>query len=96
MDQITLDGDRLYWLQVGEESFRYSTPFILKHNINATDGAILRGLLSLREQAQAIDYQIWLVASDKRLLRAASLEGFSCLDPEISSPREVSQLLATH
>lgn len=94
MGQLTLDGNRLYWLQIGEESFQHSLSFILKHNINATDGAILRELLSLRDQVHTAGYQLWLIASDKRLLRAAGMEGLPCLDPEISSPREVHQLLA--
>jgi hypothetical protein len=55
----------------------------------------LWSLLNLQQQAQAADHQVWLVASDKHPLRAATEEGVSCLDPEVSSLRAVRQLLAT-
>jgi len=92
INRITADQDKLFWLPVAEAVFRSCSPLILKHNINATDAALLRVLLGLRDEVQTMGHRVWLVASDKRLLRAATIEGLPCLDPEVSSPREVRQL----
>lgn len=96
LHQLSVDGERLYWLRIGDETFRHGIPLVIKHSINATDGAILRGLLDLRDQLHSSGNRVWLVTSDKRLVRAASLEGVPCLDPEIDSLRAVRQLLADH
>ncbi len=94
LGRLMADRDRLFWLSVPENAFRGCTSLILKHNLNATDAALLWVLLDFRAVVQAGNGQLWLIACDKRLLRAASLEGLPCLDPEISSRREVRQLLA--
>jgi predicted nucleic acid-binding protein len=93
LKRITADEAALTWLPLSEETFRTCTNFIIKHNLNATDAALLSTLLDLRRQSKGQDVQIWLVASDKRFLRAASAEGLPCLDPEVISPREVYEMI---
>ena len=63
-----------------------------RHNINATDTAILTMLM---EHAQAVEtLPILLIAADQRLLRAAATEGLATLNPEIVSSADIPALLA--
>jgi len=94
LSRLSSDRDKLSWLTVADDAFRRCTDLILKHNINATDAALLVVLSDLQQQVQPEDHELWLIASDKRFLRAAAAEGLACLDPEASSPREVRELLA--
>jgi predicted nucleic acid-binding protein len=92
LDRIRADSDKLSWLSVPEEAFRHCMQLILRHGINATDAAHLWVLRDFRDMAQAAGHRVWLVSSDKRFLRAAQMEGLSCLDPEVSSLGEVRRL----
>jgi predicted nucleic acid-binding protein len=69
-----------------------SVAMMRKHNLNATDAAILTVVL---EVANSPDAPLCvLVASDKRLLRAAELEGLRTLNPEVMAPTDVPAFLA--
>ena len=71
---------------VSDTDFLEGTGFVLRHNLNATDAAILSVYLrQMRVQAVGGDRSI-LIASDRRLLRAAEAEGLPTIDPETSSP----------
>lgn len=61
------------------------------HNINSADAAILSTYLQFQRASRV---PCLLVASDKRLLRAAEAEGLSVLNPEEVTPVEVAGLLA--
>lgn len=90
--RIAEDEGRILWLSTPEGAFRSCTELILKHNLNATDAALLDVLLSIRNQFRETSHEVWLVSSDKRFLRAAVREGLSCLDPEVISLREIRDL----
>lgn len=62
-----------------------------KHNLNATDAAILMLLL---DYTQATGTSCLLIAADQRFLRAAAAEGLATLNPEAVSAANVPALLA--
>lgn len=66
---------------------------ISMHNINASDAAILRSALNVRDelQRQGDDLMFW--TSDKRLARAATAEGLTVFNPETDSITQLHQLL---
>ena len=68
-----------------------STVMIRVHNLNATDAAILTVVLAVKNSSDSP--AIVVVASDKRLLRAAELEGLLTLNPEEMSLSELPVFL---
>jgi predicted nucleic acid-binding protein len=56
---------------------------ILNHSINATDAVVLQTALRLAQDARIKGGDLVLVASDKRLIRAARAEGIETFDPEV-------------
>lgn len=63
-----------------------------RHNLNATDAAILTLLLEYVHGPDALP--CLLIASDQRLLRAAEAEGLATLNPELIAPGDVAAILA--
>jgi predicted nucleic acid-binding protein len=92
LQRIAEDEAGLLWLAVPEEAFWAGTNLIVEHNLNATDAALLTALLDLRNRLWEIRAPVWLVTSDRWLLRAATAQGLTCVDPEASSVREVRSL----
>ena len=70
-----------------------SAAILRKHNLNATDAAILTTLLEFVTSSGVTDCA--LVSSDKRLLRAASTEGLATLDPEEVRATDIPALLTS-
>jgi predicted nucleic acid-binding protein len=68
--------------------------FIEGYSLNATDAAILSLFLRLSRSTAFRNHQPILVASDRRLLRAAEAEGLATLNPEDVSPEEAAALFA--
>lgn len=83
---------RVYLLSISDECVFASIETMRRHNLNATDSAILTAfagyLLELGDTGGL------LIAADQRLLRAAESEGLATLNPELVSPIEVPALLA--
>jgi hypothetical protein len=69
--------------------------FIAKHNINSTDAVILRSVLNVKEELEAIGDQIVLLTSDKRLAKAARNENVIVFDPEVETLASLQKLLDT-
>jgi len=61
--------------------------------INSSDALYLRQAVVLRRLLQRARHDLVLVASDRRLLRAATGEGIAPLDPEVASLTEVDSLI---
>jgi len=78
---------------LNEEVVMESLSYISKHNINSSDALYLRQAVILRRLLQRVRHDLVLVASDRRLLRAASGEGITTLDPEAASLTEVDSLI---
>lgn len=70
-----------------------SLPYISKHNLNASDALYLHQMVLLRDLLHHVGRGVVLVASDRHLLRAATVEGFSVLDPEVASIADTNRLL---
>ena len=78
-------------LSISDVAIFRSTAMIREHNLNATDAAILTVVLAVKNSSDAPT--IVVVASDKRLLRAAELEGLLTLNPEEMSLSELPVFL---
>jgi predicted nucleic acid-binding protein len=65
-----------------------------KHNLNATDAAILTMLLDYVQSLPPVSRICVLVAADRRLLRAADAEGLKTVNPETLAVADVPSLLA--
>ncbi len=70
-----------------------SLPYITKHNLNASDALYLHQVILLRDLLRHVDRKVVLVAADRRLLRAASAEGISVLDPEAAVIADADRLI---
>lgn len=86
-----LASTRFTLLHADRDDFLTGIGLADRHNLNATDGAVLRVFLTFMRTAVAPGDCV-LVASDRRLLRAAALEGLRTLDPERVSVEELPVL----
>lgn len=78
-------------ISVTDADILYSITYIQRHNINATDAALLATLL---RYAQVTGETCALVAADGRFCRAASAEGLAVINPEAMPAVDVSAFLA--
>lgn len=78
-------------LTVTDADILYSIIYIQRHNINATDAALLATLL---RYVQATGETCALVAADGRFCRAASAEGLAVINPETLPASDVPAFLA--
>ena len=78
---------------VNDELLLSALVLISRHNINATDAAILRSVVNLQQALQSADGELMLWSSDKRLVRAAQAEGITAFDPEEETIDHLHQLL---
>jgi predicted nucleic acid-binding protein len=95
-----LHNDVLYLARLGilpitDPTIISSTPLILRHNLNATDAAILTLLLDHDRALQAGSQRCALIACDQRLLRAARAEGLVAFNPEEQLVDSVEPFLAS-
>lgn len=67
--------------------------YITKHNVNASDALYLQQVILLQDLLRRVDREVVLVAADRRLLRAATAEGISVLDPEVAVIAEADRLI---
>jgi len=86
-----IDLPQFHLLTVTNTDLMGSVNFIQRHNINATDAALLATLL---RYSRISSEACVLVAADKRMLRAARAEGLPIVDPEAMPPGDVPAFLA--
>jgi hypothetical protein len=89
-----VDGPDFSLLSIRDEAVFASLLMIRQHNLNAADAAILTTLLEFVRGRSPDAVPCVLVASDRRLLRAASAEGLPTLNPETLAATEVPAFLA--
>jgi predicted nucleic acid-binding protein len=82
-------AEHIQLLSIEDSSFIAGVSLTDRHNINSADAAVLQTYLLYSRLQPSL-----LVASDRRLIRAAEAEGLPCLDPERISPDDLGQLLA--
>jgi predicted nucleic acid-binding protein len=95
---LTLQADVIYnpklrLLNVSDGVIFSSIVMMRRHNLNATDAALLTMLLEYTVAAPA-DGPLVVVAADQRLLRAAAAEGLRTLNPETLLAADVPPFLA--
>lgn len=89
----TVNDPDLGFLPISDDNTFSSIAIITKHNINATDAAILTMLLAYVRQPGSL--HCVLISCDKRLLRAASMEGLTTVNPQWMQATDVSAFLAS-
>ena len=62
-----------------------SHPLIEQYSLNATDALVLRSVLDVAALKRQAGNEVTLLASDRRLLNAARMEGIPILDPETTA-----------
>jgi predicted nucleic acid-binding protein len=72
-----------------------SIPLIDAHALNSTDAIVLRSALDVGAVLRTGGDDLVLVASDQRLLRAATAEGLTTLNPETATTVDVDNLAAS-
>lgn len=87
--QFRQDCQQVVWCSLSWQQVQASVSWVVRYNLNATDALHLQVAL---EQASLGDGEMWLVSSDRRLVRAAQAEGLICLDPERESVEAVHTL----
>jgi hypothetical protein len=86
-----VDGEDFEFMSIGDTIVFASIPVMRKHNLNATDAAILALLLAYSQLPGS--ERVAVVASDKRQVRAASLEDFLTVNPEEMAVADVPVIL---
>ena len=81
------------FLPISDQTIFGSIAAIAKHNLNATDAAILTMLLAYISQPSSP--LVVLVAGDKRLLRAANSEGIANVNPQLMKGTDVPAFLSS-
>jgi len=92
--RLLLETREMNILTVTDAAIQDSLSLIERHNINASDALFLRQVLEWHAQLPEED-SVVMIAADRRLLRAAEVEGLVVLDPEQSDIAEVKSLVAS-
>jgi len=92
--RILTDSERFTHWPVHDEDILNAIPFIVAHNINSSDALHLHIALRLQSLLERSKQgSLVLVASDRRLVRAAHAEGLLILNPQEASAAEIAALL---
>lgn len=91
--RLLLEARAMNQQSIDNETILHSIPLISRHNLNASDALLLHQALNLHELLQTMEQDLVLVASDRRLLRAAEDEGLETLDPEETTLADAEALL---
>jgi hypothetical protein len=93
LEAEVVDSGTFGFLSINDTTIFASPAMMQRHNLNATDAAILTMLLDLVPSLPPGDALV-LVAADTRLLRGAAAEGLATLNPESVDAADVPALLA--
>jgi predicted nucleic acid-binding protein len=91
--EVVMDRD-FELLSIDDATIMDSVSYILSHDLNSADGAILAAYLEYNAALPPDGPDCVLVASDLRLLRAASAEGLKTLNPERLPASDIPPFLA--
>jgi predicted nucleic acid-binding protein len=92
--RLLADVSRFTHWRIHDQDILDATILIPTHNLNAADALHLHTALRLQQiLSRTRQDQVVMVASDRRLLRAADAEGMTALDPEAATVREVWNLV---
>ena len=93
LQREVIDSSGFELISVSDSTTFSAAALIDAHNMNSADAAILAACLEFQSQLSRQPVICLLVASDKRLLRAANAEGSRTIDPENILPKDVPALL---
>jgi predicted nucleic acid-binding protein len=91
-----IDNPEFGLLLVDDDSVLAGVSLMKKHNVNASDAAILATVLEYVHVTASGGSDCVLIAADRRLLRAAAAERLETLDPETLIAADVPTFLAAH
>jgi predicted nucleic acid-binding protein len=92
--RVFTDSERFSYWPVNDEDILNAIPLITAHNINSSDALHLHIALGLQSLlVKSKQGSLIVVASDKRLVRAARAEGLLSLNPEEASANKIADLL---
>ena len=91
--RVLLEARAMNQQFIDNETILHSIPLISRHNLNASDALFLYQALNLHDLLQTMEQDLALVASDRRLLRAAEDEGLLTLNPEETTRADAEALL---
>ncbi len=80
--RVLLEARTMDLQSVDNDVILASIPLISRHNINASDALYLHQALDLHRLLRLMEHKLVLLASNRRLLRAAEKEGLAVLNPE--------------
>lgn len=92
-DEVLLNPD-FTLISVGDTDFLAGVSLTERHNINASDAAILSAYLRHAQSQPQNAPPCVLVAADRRLIRAAESEGLRALNPELVPAADIPAFLA--
>lgn len=80
-------------VHVDEALVTFALPLIPAHSINSTDALLLASAKEMVVTMRASGDDLLLVAADKRLVRAATAEGLTAMNPETATIADLNALL---
>jgi predicted nucleic acid-binding protein len=93
MAQLAVESEQVDVLPVHDALINHSLPLLLRHNLNASDALFLRQVLDRSAKYASEEDRLVLVVCDRRLLRAAQLEGLPTFNPETDDVTDLERLL---
>ena len=80
--EVIADESAFQTISIPDSLVWDSLDLVETYSLNSVDGIVLRSALDVSEELREISNNLVLVASDKRLLRAARAEGLLTFNPE--------------
>ena len=94
LQEEVIDNEKFIVLDVAASAILAGIDLIKKHNLNASDAAIL--VTFLRYAAAEAEHSVCvLVCADQRFIRAAEAEGLRAINPEMLSAADAPSVLAS-
>ena len=81
-------------LTISDIAFYDGITFVEKHNLNATDAALLILYRAYLQEIASDDTTFLLIAADERMVRAAQAEGLPAVNPEALAATDVAGFLS--
>ena len=93
--EILADDSDFRMLSTPDSLLQPPMDLIDNHSINSTDALVLHSALNTATTLRNVGDDLVLIASDKRLVRTASVEGLLTFNPEIDAQQTLTHLMAS-
>lgn len=94
LERQIINDARVRLLSVGDVEYLDGLDLVDRHNLNSADAAVLVAFIAAARDF-SVGEEAFVVASDRRLLRAAQAEGLQVLNPEQVALDDLPALLAS-